>query len=375
VSDFLMMPVDAVRPHPRHSDIFGAPTAQSIETVRASIMAKGIVTPCLITPADAEENPSCLVDGHRRLVIARELGFTESPVVIDPTLQTEVVQVERLFDVAQRADFTPRERARQAAAFRTYLASIPLDERRKRYGNKGPTAIVAMVVSRNRNDVHHLEVVYSSASSTNELKIAVDTGRIPLRVAHRIIVTAEGRREPGTPNARHLVNQLLQQALDSRANGKHRRAPRTPTFNPTPKPPSFLVDMQRQVLDWVLGQMPAKLRDGSVQSAPFQAAVRDLMVEIRAVTAAFRARVRRLGTLNADQGSKRHSILALNESLHVLNLQPVKRIDDVDLGEVRRTHRLLARAYHPDINDTKGASEEFHRVQGAYEEVLAICDR
>src|SRR5260370_33393911 len=114
-----MMPIDAVHPHPRHEEIFGIATAESMELIRASMLAKGIVTPLLITPPDAEQNPSCLVDGLRRRQIGRELGFTEDPVVVDPTLQTEVEQCERMFAVAQRADCTPRHSAQRGAAARS----------------------------------------------------------------------------------------------------------------------------------------------------------------------------------------------------------------------------------------------------------------
>jgi DnaJ-class molecular chaperone len=54
-------------------------------------------------------------------------------------------------------------------------------------------------------------------------------------------------------------------------------------------------------------------------------------------------------------------------------LKPVTHVNHVDLGEVKRTHRLLARAYHPDLNATDGAREEFERVHHAYEQVLTIC--
>src|SRR5260370_5483733 len=121
----MMMPIDALQPHPRHAEIFGVAPAESMELIRASVLAKGFVTPLLITAPDAKQNPSCTVDGNRRLQIAREQGLTEVPVIVDPTLQTEVEQVVRMVTGAQRVDFTPSQRAHQAAAFRAYLLSLP----------------------------------------------------------------------------------------------------------------------------------------------------------------------------------------------------------------------------------------------------------
>jgi hypothetical protein len=368
------MPIDAVQPHPRHAEIIGVAPAESRELLRASVRAKGFVTPLLITPPDAKQNASCAVDGNVRLLIGREEGLTEIPAIVDPTLQTEVEQVERMVAVAQRVDYTPSQRARQAAAFRAYLLSLPPSERRERYGDKEPMQIVALVVSRNRNHVHQLDVVFTSVSSTEELKAAVDKGRLSLRQAYRIITKVERRRVPGSTGAKDLVNRLLAQLLATRREKRRRGEPRTPVFSASPKPASFLIDLQRQVADWAMSQSPDEARNSALHAASIHAAVRDLMVELRAATSGFKARLQRLVKLLSDE-TKADSVLALNESLQVLTLKPVTHVNGVDLAEVKRTHRLLARAYHPDLNASQGARDEFERVHRAYEQVLTICDQ
>jgi hypothetical protein len=373
-----MMPIDAVRTHPRHREIFGVASAQSKEAIRASIVAKGVLLPFVVTAPDAEENGSCLLDGNKRREIMRELGFTEIPVVIEPSLQTEVAQVEWMFGVAQRADHSPRERAQQAEAFRAYLDALPKAERRQRYGAKEPAAIVAMVICQDKRNVHRLHVVFHSASSTEELKVAVDSGRLPLSVAYKIIQTAERRRAPGSENARRFVNSLLRRAVavrEGQVRGKWRRAPRTPVYDPTPKPPSFLQETQRQIAEWAISETPPSVRNRTAYATQVQAATKDLMVELRAATSAFRARLRRLGSRGLSNAAPSSHLPRLNDALAVLNLRPVRSVDDVDLDDVKRTHRLLARALHPDVNASPGAREAFEKMHGAYEHVLEICDR
>src|SRR5207237_8140166 len=120
---------------------------------------------------------------------------------------------------------------------------------------KEPMEIVALVVSRNRNDVHRLDVVFTSRSSTEELRDAVDKGRLPLRQAYRIITKVERRRQPGSAGAKNLVNRLLAEALATR-RGKRRGEPRTPGFSATPKPTSLLVDLQRPLAAWAIAATP-----------------------------------------------------------------------------------------------------------------------
>jgi hypothetical protein len=304
--------------------------------------------------------------------------MTEVPVLIDEALQTELAQVERMFDLAQRTDYTPRERAQHAEAFRAYLDSLSKIERRQRYGDKEPAAIVAMVIAEPQHNVHRLRVVFGSPTSTENLKTAVDSGRLPLSVAYKIVLTAERRRAPGSANARFLVNALLQRALDARSTegrSKGRRAPRTPVFDPAPKQPSFLQEMQRQIAEWAISEIPANVRNRSAYATQVQDAVKDLLVELRAATGAFRARLRRIGSRSPKGIAPSSHLPKLNDALALLNLRPVRSADSVDLDEVKRTHRLLARTLHPDVNAAPGSRDAFERMQCAYEHVLEICER
>lgn len=374
----IYMPIDAVRPHPRHREVFGETNARSNEIIRASIVASGLLKPFVMTPADAKDNPSVLVDGHKCLEICLELGFPEVPVIIEDSLKTEIAQVSWMYGIAQRAEYTLRERAKQAEAFRAYIASLPRAKRRAHYGDKEPAAIVAMVVSEPKANVHRLRVVFGSATSTDALKRAVDSGRLPLLEAYKIIIESERRRAPATDNARRLVDSLLQRALEAREakrHGKWRRAPRTPVFNTAPKAPSFMQETQRQVAEWALSETPPNVRNRVDYAAQVNAAVKDLMVELRAAGGAFKARLRRLAANTSSSAAPSGHLPKLNEALAVLNLPSVRGVERVNLDEVKRTHRLLARALHPDVNAAPGARDAFERMHGAYETVLEICPR
>lgn len=372
------MPIDAIHLHPRHEQIFGRTSERSLDLLRASVLARGVLEPVIITPPDAVDHPSAAVNGNDRIRVGRELGLTAIPVIIDERLRTEADQIDAMFHYAQRKDFTWSQRAKQAEAVRAMLAALPPAERKARgYGEKDPTAMVALIVRQPRRNVFRMQAVFANPTSTDELKTAVDTGKLSLYEADLIIQEAERRRAPGSRNARRLVNELLQRALRERqtkGQKKHTRAPRTPVFEGKPKRATFLRDLQQQLLDWAVSETPATIRNTEIHRALVSAAVKDFMVEIRAASSALRMRLRRIASNGRAAKPAIQSLREVNDALQILGLRTVKRLDDVDLDEVRRTHRVMARAYHPDLNDAPQARDKFERVHGAYERILETCD-
>lgn len=371
------MPTDAIALHPRHEEIFGRTSERSLDLLRASMLTRGCLEPVVITPVDAIDHPRTVVNGNDRVRVARELGLPELPVVVNESLRTEGDQIDAMFHYAQRKDFTWSQRAKQAQAVRTMLAALPPGERQRRYHGKEPQEIVAMVLRQPRRNVSRMQAVFQSATSTDELKSALDEGKLSLYEADLIVQEAERRRAPGSRNARRLVNELLVRALRARQERKakkHTRAPRTPVFDATPKRPAFLRDIQKQLLDWALSETPANVRNGQTHTPLLSAAVKDFMVDIRAAATAFRVKVNRVARFGTAPKSALDNVRVVNDALQVLGLRLVKRLDDIDLDEVRRTHRVMARAYHPDLNDAPQARDQFERVHGAYERIVEVCD-
>lgn len=376
-----MMPIDQTQVHPRHEELFGKIGDKDEARLVASIQSRGVIEPVIVTPPNAADHPLCAVNGNERLRIAKALGITEVPVIVDPSLLTEALQLDAMHTYTQRKDFTWSQRAKQAKALRTMLAVLPPAEWRRR-GWDGLTAtdVVSMVIRQPERQVYRIEAVFGNETSTDALKRAVDQGKLPLYEAEGIVKEAERRRVPGSRNAQRLVDHLLERKLRDRENGKrpkHTRAPRTPVFDPTPKKASFLTDVQRQLLDWAVSEMPASTRSSFARSALVNDAVKSFMVDVRAAASALRVRLRRLsvslsGRVKAVDGP--NSLSDTNDALAVLGLSAVRRLGEVDLVEVRRTHRVLARAYHPDLNDAPNAREKFERIHGAYERVLELCD-
>lgn len=376
-----MMPIERIQLHPRHEELFGKIGDKDEARLVASIQDRGVIEPVIVTPPDATDHPLTAVNGNERLRIARRLGITEVPVIVDPSLLTEALQLDAMHAYTQRKDFTWSQRAKQAKALRTMLSALPPAEWRRR-GWEGMTAtdVVSMVIRQPERQVYRIEAVFENETSTDALKRAVDQGKLPLYEAEGIVREAERRRIPGSRNAQRLVDQLLERKLRDRENGrrpKHTRAPRTPVFDPTPKQASFLSDVQRQLLDWALSEMPASLRSSFAGSALVSDAIKSFMVDVRAAASGLRVRLRRFSESPSGRvkpAGGRNSLADANDALAVLGLSSVRRLGDVDLTEVRRTHRVLARAYHPDLNDAPNAREKFERIHGAYERVLDLCE-
>jgi ParB-like chromosome segregation protein Spo0J len=379
VSQPQTMPIDSIHIHPLQAKVFGAPSDKQLDRLRESILARGILEPIVITPPDAIDYPLSAVNGNDRLRIARELGFVEVPVLANDLLRTVADQIDAMFHYAQRKDFTWSQRAKHAEAVRTMLAALPPDKRQERgYRGKDTTDVVAMIVRQPRRNVSRMQAVFQNPTSTDDLKSAVDEGKLSLYEADLIIQEVERRRAAGSRNARRLVNELLQRALRERRqrkNTKHTRAPRTPVFEAKPKRSTLFRDVQQQLLDWAMSETPAAVRNAQIHAPVLNAAVKDFMVEVRAAASAFRLRVRRIsGAAGTTTKTPLESLRAVNDGLQILGLRAVKRLDDVDLDEVRRTHRVMARAYHPDLNDAPEARDKFERVHGAYERILEVCD-
>ena len=381
MSRVIMMPIEKIAEHPCRDDVLGKTSDEQLERIEASVRARDIMEPLIVTPPDAVDNPLSTVNGKDRLIVGRKLGLKFVPVIIDPDLRTEAAQIEAMYHYAQRKDFTPSQRATQAKALRKMLAALPPVERQRRgWQDKTDASIVSMVLRTPERQVHRLDTVFGE-SSTDALKRAVDEGTLPLHEAEAIINEAERRRQPGSRSARRLVDQLLERALQRKQKPKRRkfrRAPRTPVFNATPKKPSFLHELQRQLLDWAMSEIPPQARSSPVGAPLVNDAVKCFLVDVRTAASSLRVKLRRLDGAARFGGAKRFAsenpIGVANEALSILGLQPVRSVDDVDLDEARRTHRVLARAYHPDLNDAPQAREKFERIHGAYERLLEVCD-
>jgi ParB family chromosome partitioning protein len=81
---------------------------ETLDELTASIRAKGIITPLLVTP---HREGVCVVSGHRRLAAAKAARLTELPVIVHRFSEGEQLEL-MLIENLQREDLTPVEEAR-----------------------------------------------------------------------------------------------------------------------------------------------------------------------------------------------------------------------------------------------------------------------
>ena len=108
-----MMPIDQILVHPRHEELFGKIGDKDEARLVASIQSRGVIEPVIVTPPHAADHPLCAVNGNERLRIAKTLGITEVPVIVDPSLLTEALQLDAMHTYTQRKDFTWSQRAKR----------------------------------------------------------------------------------------------------------------------------------------------------------------------------------------------------------------------------------------------------------------------
>jgi hypothetical protein len=211
-----------------------------------------------------------------------------------------------------------------------------------------------------------------SPSATDLLRRAVKSKNISPREAELIISQAERRRGAGSDAARRYIDAAVVKLLAARERAPRKRAPRMTVYRATPKPPSFLVEVQKQLLEWALGEC-AELptRDG-VDEPALQRAVADFMADVRAAGTNLRHRLRSFSSVGVSAAS---SLVAINAALRELGLDIVRHARQIDVGEVRQAHRRLARMFHPDLNDGPEMRSRFERVQAAYERILEAVER
>lgn len=125
----MMIPVDKLRPAPDNLRRKIRADSQKFKELVASVRARGVLQPLLVTPLD--DGTFLISAGARRREAALEAGLAELPCVIKE--QDEADRVEAaIIENGHRADLTPMEQAR--GFFRLVELGRPLEEVARRLG-------------------------------------------------------------------------------------------------------------------------------------------------------------------------------------------------------------------------------------------------
>ena len=104
---------------------------ESLDDLAASIRAKGILSPLLVTPAPRRPGFVHVVAGHRRRAAALAVGLRELPVIVNPFSEQEQLEI-MLVENLQREDLSPIEEAK--AYRRTLSGGVKRAELSRRIG-------------------------------------------------------------------------------------------------------------------------------------------------------------------------------------------------------------------------------------------------
>lgn len=102
------LPLDKIFPNPNQPREYF--NAEKMFQIRESLRREGIISPLVVM--DNEDGTYLIVDGERRYRAAKELGYTEVPVVIEPKMDDIAMRI-RQFQVQQyHEEWTPIEKAK-----------------------------------------------------------------------------------------------------------------------------------------------------------------------------------------------------------------------------------------------------------------------
>ncbi len=371
-------PVDELCKHPRLKSIFGTRSDKDYERVKASVMAQGIVDPIDLSPPDAQEYASRIVDGNLRHEIAVELGITHIPVRVVPNLRTFADQALHALAKTKRKELSESQRAAQEAAVGEIVSKMPSDWKRARgFVGWRRSEIVAAMVDTSERSVRRRKKIFQGESTTPAVKRAVDDGTLSVKAAYEIINEAESRFQPGSERVHEAIDEVL---AELRRVGRRRQGPRPklPDFDPLldearRKREAFWADMRARLCAYALSEVDPKVVRG-LGGMIAHGILIDFLSDVHLDALEVRRRLRRLEGGIGVLPPPARSIHEINECLHVLRHYPIRRVEDLSAADVRKSYKLRARLLHPDVNKGAQAKEQFQELSRAYERVMDLLD-
>ena len=274
-----LIPVGNLRPHPENSLIFGSPEdSEDFDSLVASIKKHGQWDPIVATANGV------ILAGHRRHAALTELG-AKAALVRFATCDSYRDELEHVIrSNTDRRHLTPRE---IALAF-SRLKSTPKAEGGTKTGKGKRTDLTsasksggcearddaAEVLGVGRNEAEALEDVFTTPGVPEELKDAVNSGKVKPTPAAKA-VRSEVKRQGGevtSPDALKAFAETKAAPRSPRATHEDRVADGAAKFL---KAQSKLLDVYRE-LDRALSMVPLKGVVGLTEHHEYGTLVRDI---------------------------------------------------------------------------------------------------
>ena len=273
-----VIPIGNLRPHPENSLIFGAAEeSEDFDDLKASIKKHGQWEPIVATPVGV------ILAGHRRHAALTELG-AKTALVRFATCESYRDELEHVIrSNTDRRHLTPKE---IALAF-SRLKSTPKAEGGTKKPKGGDTRKqsasgcgkdgrdeAASLLGIGRNEAEALEDVFTTPGVPEELKDAVNSGKVKPTPAAKA-VRSEVKRQGGevtSPVALKAFAETKSAPKSPRAVHEDRVAEGASRFL---KAQSKLLDVYRE-LDRALSLMPLKTVVGMTEHHEYGTLVRDI---------------------------------------------------------------------------------------------------
>jgi hypothetical protein len=375
VQQIVLMKTNDLRFHPHNVKTFGRPKPATYASVRHSVREHGVLEPLDVVGATAPHNPLCVVNGNLRLEIARELGIEQVPVILHNELSTDTDQLIFSVEGAKRKQWDQRQRAVQEQLVRAAIAAAP-DAWKIAHNARRENDVIAQATGESVNAVKERKKVFYGKTSTDSLKDAVVRNRIRIGEAVKLIVSVEEEHAPGSEEARRAVDEAVNAA--KRAGRRKRRGPKFPSFDrgePAKAAPNFWGGLKQQVVEWALKQSDRRMN--GLGEMVVHLIISDCAADVKAAVEEMKRKVERELKRPSHQQSfdpkDRHQ--RINRLLGELGMPPVRRGQAVDLREIKKAHKRIARQYHPDftVNDPV-RTKQFIEKQAVYKELMSLVE-
>lgn len=205
--------LDALKPHPRNEEFFSNIDGEDYERLKQSISELGVLTPLRVA------SDMTIISGHQRYRAAKELEFTQVPVVIDQNLLNEDDKLQQL--IASNFGRLKNDPIKQAKWLKEYERLRGVREGAGRYSKEMrpngaiSQADIAKELGVDRRSLQRLKQLLTLYPEMQDL---VSSGKISISTGSRLIarLTEEEQKQllAQLPATEKLTSSEVQKYID-----------------------------------------------------------------------------------------------------------------------------------------------------------------
>ena len=235
-------------------------------------------------------------------------------------------------------------------------------DQRKQFGDQPAWGRATLGIS--KNDACNRMGLFNAGKDADPLWVRVENGSMKIGTAIRLFRQARALAIERNTKVPKMVAEVLKEyaKLPARADGVRANYGMSRTRRLAKKPGSsraFWTDLRKRISEHVRAELP----EGDLPD--IESLWTQLETDIKISIETFQGRMQ----YNKAKGKAKKSVTRreLREAFEALLLEPPRRGKPIDIEAVRKNKRLLARQYHPDLNQGDDGMVE------AYQSVIAAA--